>query len=311
MGSWLQEWLDAQRRAVRIGTYRRYEQSVRLYLQPHLGDKRLVRLEAADVVAMMNDLSETLAPGTIRQIRGVLRAALDSAIEDHKLNRNVVKTKLARGPQAVKSVAYAPDPAMARALVEAAGAYSESLGRAVAFGIFGTGLRAGKHAALRWQDCHLDAGVPHLVVSHSLTRKYGEAGGWVLTDPKTDNSRRKVTLGPGAVASLRVERATQNGSEGYVFRGADGGPRPYDPVHLQTALSRKGLLIRADTGKKLTWDSVCREGHGRLLLQQGWNLKAVAARLGNSVEVLACHYAGIIQADEARIGCSLDALRIA
>ncbi len=70
--------------------------------------------------------------------------------------------------------------------------------------IAATGLRRGEALALHWSDVDLDAGM--LMVRGTLGRVGGKL---VITEPKTDRSRRKVPISPPLVAMLRAHRATQ------------------------------------------------------------------------------------------------------
>ena len=66
------------------------------------------------------------------------------------------------------------------------------------------GLRSGEVAGLMWADLDLDKG--ELVVRHTLSRVDGEV---VLSEPKTDRSRRRVPLHAGLVTQLRAHRKQQ------------------------------------------------------------------------------------------------------
>jgi integrase len=311
VGTWLKSWLEGQEGTVRVGTYRRYEQIVRRHLAPQnrLGAVRLNRLTKAEVSRLMTALAgEGLAATTIRQVRGVLRAAYNSAIEEGKVVRNPAQS--AKPPKVEESEPYAPSPEIAQAIVNAC--KDPSLKRAVLFGL-GTGLRAGEQAGLRWSDVDLEGG--YLFVSRALTRTYKDGGAWELTRPKTTRSRRRVDLAPSIVAVLRAEKDAQTDAVGeipdLVFREADGSPRVNDPRRLQAALKPTPWLIRADTGTKLTWDALAREGHASLLLRQGANLAEVSKRLGHSsVVVTARHYSGVAEDTAVRLGSSLEALRL-
>lgn len=61
------------------------------------------------------------------------------------------------------------------------------------------GLRRGEVAGLLWSDLDLDKG--ELSVRHTLSRVAGEL---VLTEPKTDRSRRRVQLHAGVVTALKA-----------------------------------------------------------------------------------------------------------
>ena len=70
--------------------------------------------------------------------------------------------------------------------------------------IAATGMRRGEALALRWTDIDLDAGL--LTVRGTLGRIGGKL---VVSEPKTDRSRRTVPLGAPLVAMLRARRKQQ------------------------------------------------------------------------------------------------------
>ena len=67
-----------------------------------------------------------------------------------------------------------------------------------------TGLRRGEVAGLLWSAVDLDKG--ELMVRHTLSRVGAEL---LLTEPKTDRSRRRVPLHAGVVTQLRAHRTRQ------------------------------------------------------------------------------------------------------
>ena len=86
-------WLiDVVHGSVRPSTYRAYEMFVRVHLVPALGRHRLERLSAADVRRLVNaKLASGLSVGSVRKMHAVLRAALEQAMRDDLLVRNVAK----------------------------------------------------------------------------------------------------------------------------------------------------------------------------------------------------------------------------
>ena len=67
-----------------------------------------------------------------------------------------------------------------------------------------TGLRRGEVAGLLWSAIDLDKG--ELMVRHTLSRVGAEL---LLTEPKTDRSRRRVPLHAGVVTQLKAHRTRQ------------------------------------------------------------------------------------------------------
>ena len=100
--------------------------------------------------------------------------------------------------------------------------------------IAATGLRKGEALALRWDKVDLDAGV--LRVAATVMRINGRL---VISEPKTDRSRRVVPLPAAVVAMLRRHRTTQKEDRmragdqwtdsGLVFTTEFGGP--VDPLN--------------------------------------------------------------------------------
>jgi integrase len=112
VGQYLQDWL-AGRKGLRAGTHRTYEGHIRLYLIPHLGEIPLDRLRVSDVNSLFEAIEEfndtvtaartsgdpklrakvkgrqVVGAATKQRIRGTLRAALNKAIRERRIDMNV------------------------------------------------------------------------------------------------------------------------------------------------------------------------------------------------------------------------------
>lgn len=87
--------------------------------------------------------------------------------------------------------------------------------------VLGTGLRIGECLALREEDVDLDAEVPTLTVTGTVVRAEGRLSR--QTKPKSDSSRRTITLPAFVVAAMR--EALDLGLDGLVFPSTKGTPR--------------------------------------------------------------------------------------
>lgn len=74
VGEYLDRWLnDSGRGSVRLSTYERHEQIVRLHLKPALGRVKLTKLTPAHVQGLYRDkLDSGLTPATVQKIHTVL-----------------------------------------------------------------------------------------------------------------------------------------------------------------------------------------------------------------------------------------------
>ena len=91
--------------------------------------------------------------------------------------------------------------------------------------MLGTGLRIGECLALRVEDLDLDAQIPTLTVTGTVVRADGR-----LTrqpKPKSDSSRRTITLPTFVVTALRtaLELGLDGGPDELVFPSTKGSPR--------------------------------------------------------------------------------------
>lgn len=201
VGEYLTRWLtEVARSRLRPTTYRTYEQCVRLHLVPGLGRKRLDRLAPADVRAFLSGKqAEGLSPRSVQYLHAVLRAALQQAVRDDLIARNVAR--LVTPPPVHRDEVRPLDELEARALLAAAAGDRLYALYAVALGV---GLRRGEALGLAWTDVDLDEGV--LRVRQALYRVNGRME---LLPPKTARSRRTVPLPPICVEALRSHRARQ------------------------------------------------------------------------------------------------------
>lgn len=149
------------------------------------------------------------------------------------------------------------------------------------------GLRPNEALGLTREDVDWERGT--VTVRHTL--KTGlKGGGWKLEDPKTEESRRTVTLAPDVMLALRqhcdaqaAEVATMTEEQratftdhGFLFAGRTG-----DPLDLKNLTARhfKPLLRAAKLPGIRLYD--LRHTHATLLLAAGVPVTVVSARLGH------------------------------
>ena len=209
VGEYLNYWLEhVAQHSVRGSTYKSYEMYVRRHLVPGLGRHKLTELSARDIRVFLDGRrmtpvgtfgrgNRTLSQTTLKHIHSVLRNALQHAVREDLVTRNVARNvQISTGPRAT------PDPYTldeARQLLAAASSDRHYALYSVALGL---GLRRGEVTGLRWQDIDLDACV--LRVEQTLQHRQG---GLHVVPPKTRRSRRALPLPQSLVDVLREHRA--------------------------------------------------------------------------------------------------------
>jgi integrase len=219
VGEWLNTWHSSLARGkLKESTVRNYRNVIDFYIAPHLGRIKLVALTAEDVDRMTAALAAAnKSTNTQRLARTVLRRAVGQAERRGYVSRNVVSLTDGVAVKVNENVPLTPDQAKALlALV----ANDSSQWLALYTLALHNGLREGELVALRWVDVDLKAGT--LVVTGTydpVARK--------RTEPKSESSRRTVSLTSKGIEALQVHQIEQSlrgrqGTEGLVFTSRQG-----------------------------------------------------------------------------------------
>ena len=306
VADYLTFWLEEVARAkVRPSTFRSYETFVRLYLIPGLGKKKLGRLSATDIRVWLNRTRSTcqccaqgqdaarppeqrkccaigqccgrlISARTAQYLHGILRAALQHAVREDLLPRNVARqVQVSAGDRPEIEPLDVDD---AKKLLTAAHDDRLFALYAVALGI---GLRRGEALGVRWEDIDLDVGL--LRVRQTVQRV---AGGLAFVPPKTQRSRRTVPLAGPLVTALREHKVRQDverrvaGSRwrehGLVFTTGLG--TPIEPRNL----NRSFAALCESAGVRRIRLHDLRHTCATLLLAQGVDLRTIMEILGHS-----------------------------
>jgi integrase len=287
-------YLAAKRHEASPKTYRKEEQFASLHILPAIGGIKQERLTAAHVRELLGALAaEGLAPETIKGIKGTLARALDLAVIDDVLPRNVARLERRKrtrsaGPRSTDGkVAFTPAE-VRRILTGSRGDRFHALWATLLY----TGVRFGEAAALAWRD--FDPTARTLAVSRSLERV--AAGEPSFGDPKTYASRRTLRIPQVLVELLRAHRRAQHEERlraggayrehQLVFASAQGAPL----MHANLWRSFKGLMKRL--GLPGLSPHTCRHTAATNMLYAGVPLPEVSSILGHAgVEVTATIYA--------------------
>jgi integrase len=205
---WLKKWLEQQQPpCTKPKTYTAYENHVRIHLVPALGIRPLLKLQPQDVREFMRSKAEAgFAPTSIRDFRATLRAALNVAVHDGLIARNVAM--LAKPPRLEKPERRVFTLEEARRFLEVVKGHRLEAIFTVALAL---GMREGEILGLRWQDLDLIAG--RLQVACSLQRvkmPREKKSKLVLLSPKSEKSSRLISPLPQiTMLALQAHRMRQ------------------------------------------------------------------------------------------------------
>jgi integrase len=206
---WLVEWLQAKEtgpKKMRPRTLEHYRLVVNRHIAPSIGSKPLAKLSPTDVERMLGaQLKAGLSPRTVHHVRAVLRNALQRAMRDGKVSRNVAS--LAESPSVPE-----PNRDAVTAFSEQVGVFLEAVAsdRLAAMYVLtlAIGLRLGEVTGLRWSDIDLETGMLWVTKALQWIRPAGEHTARPhLVEPKTNESKREIELSKPVLEALRQHRA--------------------------------------------------------------------------------------------------------
>jgi integrase len=263
---YLEYWLEhVVRPTAKPKTHQGYEVVVRVHLVPVLGRKRLKGLQAADVrrlLAVVEHRCRCCAEGidarrpekkrkccavgkccesfpsvrTIQQVHAVLRNALQNAVKEEIVFRNVAR--LVSVPTPRYRVHRGIDIEQARKLVTASA--SDRLHALYVLTLY-LGMRRAELLGLRWSDVDLTAGTLEIV--QTLQRVAGELR---FVPAKTLSSERTVPLIGLCVEALRAHKAKQ------AWEASQAGEGRW---------SDSGLVFTSTVGTPIEPDNLRRSWH--------------------------------------------------
>jgi integrase len=215
-------------------TYEKYEMFSRLHIIPHIGSKRLDKIQVKDIRQWLNKLAilcqccaqgkdaaraedkrrccaigkcchETLSASSRKDARNTLHAALTCAVEDEVIARNpvtAVKMAKRREPrQRRRRQAWTVDDA--RWFLESAWHAGEALYAAFVL-VLVLGLRRGEVLGLAWDQ--VGVGAAELYVGEQLQRVGHQL---VRREVKTETSQAPLPLPDLCVAALNIRKKQQ------------------------------------------------------------------------------------------------------
>jgi integrase len=257
-----------------------YEQMLKYYIYPALGDIRLDKLTSQHIRTWRAEMSRSgYADATIELARTVLRQGLAQALSDGVVTRNVAA--LVKGGRRQGKTINVLTVDQARSFLSAA--RGERLEAALRL-LLSLGLRRGEVCGLRDEDIDLARGILH--INGTLQWIPGEGLDW--GEPKTASGRRTIKLPETLLIILREHLERRNAERAamgaawvecpYLFVAAKSGG-PLNPNQIYQAFLR--VARRAALPADATPHTL-RHSCASFLYAQGAAVKTISAILGHA-----------------------------
>ncbi|MFF1739255.1 tyrosine-type recombinase/integrase [Streptomyces mirabilis] len=317
LAAYLTYWLEnVAVHQLRENTHTRYTAVARLYLIPGLGRKKLAKLTAKDVRTWLNQLrttcqcctrsldaareesrccaageccSKRLSPLTLAYVHSVLKSALEHAVREEEIPRNVARNVRTGTPRPRRFEPLTAEEAR-EFLAAASGHRLQPLFELALH----TGLRKGELLGLRWEDLDLAGGT----VSIRRTLQRTNSSGLTALPTKTQSSERRIALPTPCLRSIQQHRSRQRQERetagkgwqvsDYVFTRPNGAP-----FEGATLTRHFNSMLRQARIRRIRFHDL-RHSAATLLLEQGVELVVIKELLGHAhIGVTATVYAHV------------------
>jgi integrase len=279
-------YLDEARSRLSLNCFHNYESSIKRYLLPSIGDKKLKELVKNDFQQVYDSMSTRgLSAHTVQTLSKATRAVITWAMKKRLLNEDILKgVTLPNIPKAKPEFLTYEEM---QAFFDVAQNYW--YGNAFKFQ-FVTGLRNQELMALRWEDINFETATIRIRRAccwvdgkfHGLkSTKTGEER-TIELDPPTIDFLKRLKAKQEAHIKSRKSRGLLYGDNRLIFCTRDGRVPNMSTVRKCFNKILKGIGIT----RRFRWYGIRHTHATHLLDVKGANPKMISNRLGHSVQML-------------------------
>ena len=307
---WLDEWMNKyQKLALRNKTWESYRWYINRHILPELGNKKLceitpIMIQRLYASKLQPEKTEAISPrplsnSSIKYIHSILSNSFKQAYELELIKASPMDK--IRPPKLSRKEREMPEEEQFDALLAA---LKNERYYIVYLLAFGSGMRRGEIAGLKWND--IDFKKKTITVQRSIVTV---GGGIEIVGPKTEQSKRTIFAPDEIIHKLSMWKEQQGkekeffgksyDNDGFIFCWEDGSlVRPdYYTRRLRIILARIKI-------KQMRFHDI-RHLHATHLLHAGADLKTIQYRLGHSTPTMTMniysHYVPRVDAGAVKI----------
>lgn len=279
-------WFNVYKHTIKESSWKSRQDSIKA-IKKRIGQVKLKTINLSFYQNFINELGEHYARNTLVAIHQVFSMMMKQAVRDHYFKANpIVDAKMPREKYTdteIEDIEYWEKEELnlfLNCLRDKKQDKELTLFLLLAF----SGLRIGEAICLKWGDIDFDNET--LIVNKTLFQKKGLRNDYVLTEPKSHSSKRKVPIPPQVIKQLKSWRHNQNllkmknRSEytdlNFIFADKTGHPTPARNFgyKLKTYSKKAGVPQITPHGLRHTYTA--------LLIEAEIDVKEIQLRLGHA-----------------------------
>jgi len=281
---WLNSWIEGRKSTLAYKTYKNYKTMIKNHLID-IGDTKLKDLRTRQVQKLLNDKLKNgkvygeggLSPRTVKYIYQTLHVALEQAVKENMIPRNICKAVEVPKKQEEKKL-HTWDKRQVNKFLETTRDHKYFILHYLALN---TGMRRGELLGLQWKDINLDK--KRIEVKRQLART---DKGLIFKKVKTKSGNRTIPITDDVVRELKQHKILQGEDRlalGEAYQdndlvGCNGIGNPIDPRNLVRDF--KEIIEEAGLPEIRFHDM--RHTFSTLFLQAGGSIKTLQQILGHS-----------------------------
>lgn len=265
----LRRWIAMKEASLAHSTFTTWNRIVENILIPRIGTGKLRDFDRIAAKALVATFDKDTSAKRINNVLGVLRGALEDAVDDQLITANPLAGFRVKRQDAVSDTddvdPFTPDEV--KAILQACDL--PQIRNYVQFN-FATGLRTSEMIGLCWSDVDLRAGTVRI------------RRAWVMGKmkvPKTKSGKRTVELVKPALEALKAQRAHTGLAGEFVFHDPRTGARWGSDQALRAGEWRRALTL---AGVRYRYPYQMRHTFASQALSAGENVMWVAKQMGHS-----------------------------
>jgi integrase len=274
----LERWLADYNRNLSPCSSERYRQIVRTHLVPNLGNIPLAQLKPEHLQNLYTSMQNSgLSANTARYAHSVIHVALKTALKWGLIAKNPADAVTT--PRIHRHEMQTWDEGEIGQFLEAA---KTTPYYAVFYTALFTGMRQSELLGLKWSDVDLIGS--QISVGRGL--HHLADGSFVMTEPKSEKSRRNIALTPSNALLLKQHQEKQRLDRGMIGKRWSNEDLVFSTLEgralIPEVVTQAWRRLAARAGLKVIRFHDARHTHASLWLKLGIHPKIVQERLGHS-----------------------------